>query len=130
MKTGLLAVGAASLLWASPASAQRLRPAPSLLFSRRAELSGVPDTLPAVGDHRVSGAVIGGLLGGAIGYAVGRGVFGSSGGGSACAGCESGDESATTTLVWTIGGAAIGAGLGYLMGRSTPKKGSMLVPEH
>ena len=74
-----------------------------------------------VGDHRVTGAMMGGVLGGALGYVA------SLSGGATCttsypAECF-GDDGPSSALT-TIGGAAIGAGLGYLMGRSTPKAGA------
>jgi hypothetical protein len=78
------------------------------------------DTVPKVGDHRVTGAVIGGVLGGVIGYVAAAGIYG----GGDCttsvpAWCP--EEKTLEKALVTVGGAAIGAGLGYLAGKSTPK---------
>ncbi len=78
---------------------------------------------PKVGDYRVEGTVIGGLLMGALGAWVGSEschnqptpVAPSSG--TACTG---------TTLTVGFVGAVLGGGLGYLLGRVTPKYGPVV----
>jgi hypothetical protein len=107
---------------ATPLEAQYrpIGPAPSRLFavgSGTASPGVSADTLPKVGDHRVAGALIGGVLGGAVAY-----VFASNAGGDCTTGvpseCSGEDGSA---VFGALAGAAVGAGFGYLMGRSTPK---------
>jgi len=73
---------------------------------------------PTIPDHRVTGAVMGGVLGGAIGLFAGQG-----GGDQTAYQASPGDgvEVTPTTAFATVAGAAIGAGIGYFMGRSTPK---------
>ncbi len=77
------------------------------------------DTIPKVGNHGFTGAVIGGVVGGAIGFLAGQ-----DGGGDVTsdeAGVTDGAEVTSEAAFTTIAGAALGAGLGYLAGRSTPK---------
>ena len=76
------------------------------------------DTLPKVGDHRWTGAAIGGVLGGTLGFVLVKAAGGDQtvpdGGGTA-------EDDAGDLFFGTAVGAFVGAGFGYLMGRSTPK---------
>jgi hypothetical protein len=106
---------------ATPLEAQYrpIGPAPSRLFAVETGAGLTPDTLPKVGDHRVTGAVIGGVLGGTLGYVLGA----ASGGGNSCtqSGACGGNGWDEVEFLEVAGGIFLGAGIGYLMGRSTPK---------
>jgi len=70
------------------------------------------------GDHRVEGTAIGGVLLGAVGALVGHEICqngaepAGGGGGSSCTGATIGSG---------LIGALIGGGIGYFLGKSTPK---------
>jgi hypothetical protein len=76
------------------------------------------DTLPKVGDHRMTGAAIGGIIGGVAGFTLGR-LMDESGGHPDCGGCV--EDEPRSDIYGAAIGAFVGAGFGYLMGRSTPK---------
>ena len=107
---------------AAPLTAQikPIAPAPSRLFAAGARIDLPADTLPEVGDHRVTGAVIGGVLGGVLGYVI-AGAAGTGGDYATLQSGGGGDQNTGTVILGTASGALLGAGIGYLMGRSTPK---------
>jgi len=112
----------ASLLVVTPPStllAQRLAKigslvAPSPIFAQHLSAS-LQDARHAPGDYRLEGTVAGGLLLGALGFWIGT---------QACDNqrqpAGSGATSCSAVPVGLVG-AALGSGVGYLLGRLTPK---------
>lgn len=118
--------GLLSLVLAVPLGAQRTTQAldvwePSLTTSQVSH-KDQRDSVPVPrGDYRYEGLAFGGLVFGALGAWLGSREFGSCalGAGGGCYG--NGDRLGNGILVGLVG-AAVGGGLGYLVGRFSPKR--------
>ncbi len=115
-----------SLLALVPASlaAQRIDPARLRSWSPALRLStntAVPAVASLRRDYRLEGLVVGGLVFGAVGTWIGA---------EAChnqrqpIGASSGQSCTGDAVVVGLAGAAMGSGIGYLLGRLTPKRSS------
>ncbi len=129
MRTCLLALGLTHFGWTSLPAQQNARsfdrwePPAVLVVS---PLYTPPEESPSIGDYRYEGLVFGGVVFGALGAYLGSRVSG------ACPlepgiRCES-DQLGQAVALGLVG-AGLGGGLGYLVGRFSPKKHPAMLEE-